>query len=1291
VLHTGCDGMASANGEVGRVLAMAPLQSAMWRDSLLHRDGRNIEQVEIRFREGLEKGRVVAAWRATVMATAALRLRFLFGDGEPVGTYLAGAAAEPLSLLDDVPHVWSEWLASDRTMPLAEGGQPWRAAYFADARTFVWTFHHALLDGRSISRILRAFLERIEGAGDPGPLELATHSRPDTEVVAAAATFFTAAFEGVEEVRLEFPADRLGAPVKVTRRLGNQIVNALEAAAERWKVTVPTLVTWAWGQAITRLSGSAKTAVGQVRAGAPQAGRAGFSMNTVPLAIERFDGGDLGGTLQRFRDQWLALRAFETISPECLPAGTFDSQTGPWPGGVVMVERGALVDQVGGGTVIEAIRLHEYAGEPLLASAWIRPDLDLEVETDGSRFGGQAAEVMIEQWASVLKSLCLPACVDPTGISPEMRELALRHESGGPPADRLHLTDAWGRALESHSRNAAIDGGDVVLSYAELDMVVADLAARLHAAGVRRGDRVAGWLMDRRHLAVALLACSRVGAIHVPLDPALPETRIHEIIEDATPAWMVTDDTDADLRFELPVIPIEVAGAGRLTDDPPLPGEPDDALCLLYTSGSTGRPKGVKMVHGGVCNEALAIARITGIGPGDRVLQFASPGFDASLEEVLATLLSGATLVPRPPGFPPDFEEFQQLITSWSVTILDLSTAHWAAWSAWMAAECLTIPEGVRAVIIGGERASAGALEDWFKAGGRRIRLVNTYGPTEASIVATAEIVDGDWQEEGDPAIGCPLAGVLARVTAGDGRPLPQGAAGELWLGGICVGPGYWKRPELTEIAFREVDDVRWYRTGDRVFLDAGGKLRFLGRQDDQLKIRGNRIEPNEVIRVLEAFPGVSAAHVGPVSGPDGSLALAAWIRWEGDPPDAWPSVVAKHTALRLPSASVPTRWAAVAEFNLTERGKLDRRSLPEPNLTASNRGDSAPAATDTEKRLIEIWCSILGLSLIGRDESFFELGGHSLAALRMFSNVAKAWQVRIPMAVLIQAPTPRLLAEIIDRESATQTSTDDEPVVVPVRASGSKPPLFCIHGGDGGVFFYQGLADHIDPDRPILAIEAPALGLAGAVRAVPVGETATHYIKALRRHQSEGPYHLIGYSYGGLLVYEMARQLLAAGEAVGFAGLVDTVNPAVPIREYSLLERAEIFWGAQAHPNLIERIRRLVFRVFNGLATHLRVKGEIRAARSIRASEPYSEVRMLQVREAHWESMKAFQPEPLSFRIVLFKSRSTNDKFDLPPDYGWTPLVESIDMVEVPGEHLTIFDACHVGHLAGELESRIG
>ena len=1282
--------LAVARNEPVRTLAISPLQAAMWRDSSLHGDGRNVEQLEIRFREGLDEGRVMDAWRATVRATAALRSGFISRDGETCAVFPVGRANGEL-ISPAAPDDWESWLAADRRTPFVEGDAPWRVVCFPGLRTFVWTFHHALLDGRSISRVVKSFLARLEGVGDAVDLPLLQFTPPEGGIISRAAEFHRRAYDGVEDPRLEYPGDANGGPVRVSRRLGDGIRACLEAVARRFEVTVPTLVTWAWGQAFARLAGVAKTAIGQIRAGSPQTGMAGFSMNAVPLAIERFAGGDIGETLKRFRADWLALRAIETVAPESLPAGTLDSAMGPWPGGVVMVEHGTLEHHVAGSEVVESIRLHEYAGQSLLASAWIRPELDLEVETDGLRFGQKAASAMIDQWAAVLMALGDSDGADVTLLAPALRDAAHCHESGGPPVARLHVVEVWNKAVQTHPERLAMDGGDATLSYAELDALAVRLSARLHAAGVRSGDRVAGLFNDRRHLAVVLLACARTGAIHVPLDTALPEKRLFDIIDDAAPGWMLTDDAAAASRFKLPIVSLKPE-----VDDIPITGGtetflPDDPLSLLYTSGSTGRPKGVVMVNGGVCNEALAIAGIAGIEPGDRLLQFASPGFDASLEEILAALLSGATLVPRPPGFPPDFDEFERFLTVNCVTILDLPTAHWAAWCAWMVAENRHIPDCVRATIIGGERASVAAVGDWFKAGGRRVRLVNTYGPTEASIVATAEVIGGDWNEETDPAIGRPLAGVLARVSADDGTAVAPGAAGELWLGGACVGPGYWNRPELTAEAFREIDGIRWYRTGDRVFRDAEGKLRFLGRLDEQLKIRGNRIEPNEVIRVLETFPGVSAAHVGPVAGSDGSLALAAWIRWDGSPPDEWPAELAKHAAAKLPAAAVPTRWARVAEFKLTERGKLDRSSLPEPALAKGRGNHPLRASTSTEGRLMDIWSEILGTGPIGRDDSFFDLGGHSLAALRMFAHVAKVWQLRIPMATLIQAPTPRLFAKVLDDRRNEKLQHGPAPVVMPVRSEGELPPLFCIHGGDGGVFFYQELADHLKTGRPILAIESPALGDAGEVKPVPVGETAASYIEALRNHQAQGPYHLIGYSYGGLLVYEMARQLLADGETVGFAGLVDTVNPAAPIREYSLLERAEVFWESQAHPDLFERIRRLIGRAFNGLSTHLRVKGEIRAARNAGRSDPYSEIRMLQVREAHWESMKAFQPEPLDCPIVLFKSRSANDKFELPADYGWTPLVRSIDMVEVPGEHLTIFDSRHVGHLAKELQRRIG
>ena len=375
----------------------------------------------------------------------------------------------------------------------------------------------------------------------------------------------------------------------------------------------------------------------------------------------------------------------------------------------------------------------------------------------------------------------------------------------------------------------------------------------------------------------------------------------------------------------------------------------------------------------------------------------------------------------------------------------------------------------------------------------------------------------------------------------------------------------------------------------------------------------------------------------------------------------------------------------------MTERGKLDRRHLPEATLTASTHSSSELPATPTEERLARIWSSLLGIDNIGRDESFFELGGHSLAALQLFASISREWHVRIPMATLVQAPTPRMLGEVIDRErDGHNSSSTSRSIVIPIRPEGHLPPLFCIHGGDGGVFFYRDLAEHLPQGRPVLAIESPALALDGVVKSIPVEETAAIYLAALREHQKEGPFRLLGYSYGGLLVFEIARQLLAEGQSLGFAGMVDTINPATTTRAYSWRERIDTFWKSQKHLKLSHRICSLLNRTREGVATNLRVKKELNRIRNAGITEPHSELRMLQVRETHWDSMQGYVPQALRCGMTLFKSRETDDKYEIPADYGWKSVVDLLDIVEVEGEHLEIFAPEHVSTLACKVSKRL-
>ena len=1266
---------------------------AMLRSSLDGSVGFNVEQAELGFPDGVSMTEVENAWIETVMRTDVLRSGFLLHDGEPRGI-VALETSDPLRVESGTPSSWEKWFSDDRSAPFPlGGGQPWRAVMWPEARKLVWTFHHALLDGRSIATILRAFQARLTGLEDPGNLELAVFPIPNSAEIEMALEFHRAAFAEVEPCEPEFPFDSGGPPACVQCTLGAETAARLESVAERMEVTAPTLLTWSWGQVVAAAAGVEAVAIGQVRSGPPTPNRAGFSMNTVPLVIERYSKGPLKTVLQEFRQLLLSLRDVENVSPQDLTSGIFNEVGGPWPGGGLMIQRGDLAHQMGLTDAITSIRLHEKSGENLLASAWVHPDMLMEVEVDGSQFGKEAAQTMLDHWASIVRNLANDSleesqelCSFPTEAKNKLSML----EFGGEPGPLQHLARAWDESSRSFETACAVWTPDGSWTYGELGARVEHLAALLLEADVQPGQTVASILRNRKNLSLVMLALARIGAINVPLDPALPEIRLKGIIDDSSPSLILCDKQEDASATSLPSIVIDGESVGRVCAEK-LPCDPGSTLSILYTSGSTGEPKGVMMVHGGVTNEAREIARHAGLHRGDRLLQFASPGFDASLEEMLATLLSGATLVPRPENLVADLDEFQSFIKREGITVLDLSTAHWAAWCAWMISSNERVPEGLRTVIIGGERAAKASLDHWFESGGREHLLLNTYGPTEASIVATVEPIDGHWDEPGDPAIGRPLPGVFARVGDALGRALPAGSAGELWLGGTCVGEGYLNRPDLTEDSFRFMDGLRWYRTGDRVAWDTRGHLRFLGRQDDQLKIRGNRVEPNEVIRVIESFPCISSAHAGPAPGGDGAVVLACWVRWNEAPSKEWPAELALHTAKQLPLASIPTRWAEVEEFRLTERGKLDRKRLPEPSLTASRKASSGPPETPTEIRLAKIWTKLLRVGTIARDESFFELGGHSLAALQLFAGIAKEWQLRIPMAILIQAPTLRLLGIAIDHDDPSHRRQENSgSIIVPVREEGGLLPLFCIHGGDGGVLFYRGLADSFPPGRPILAVESPALAADARHGVRPVEETAASYIEALREKQASGPYHLVGYSYGGLLAYEMARQLQATGEKVAFVGLLDTLNPAANPRAYSMLERVGIFWNSQSHVSLPSRIGTLFKRACEGVQTNCRVKREKHLARTSSHSDSHSDLRMLQVREDHWESTVLYDPLPFEGQVTLFRSTVPDDKFDLPADNGWGSIAESMDIVEVDGEHLEIFSPNHVANLAEKVACRV-
>ena len=1033
--------------------------------------GRNVVQAELSFRQEIDPTRIRQAWQATVEATAALCCGFVFENGYAAGWVerrVSGVWRELHPALEDTEN----WLKRDRLEDFSwEHGVPWRVSYWPDTGKWIWTFHHGLLDGRSITRILRAFLQRVAGGVGPVLGHLIWTGATGAEVAEAGQWMEAMLSEGVEAV----PDFGGGAGGTVVVCAGADLAGKLEQVARVHHVTPATILTWAWGQVLARAAGVECVLLGQVRSGPPVADGAGFCMNTLPVAVLRHRTGEAAGAWQPLRQWMLALRKCENMASQDFPASPSGS---PWSS-VIMVEKGTLAYQLGGEgrALLTNARLHEQPAERLMACAYSLPDLRMEVTVDDT-IGREGASELLAHWLEIVTT-CVRRPDTPAPLSTRMpAEAEARLETwengGGGLPGPPHLAGAWKEARARYARETAVWTPEESLSYQELGRRVDRVAGSLFSAGVLPGQTVAVKAGRRSRWPLALLAVLCLGAVYLPLGPRVASQRLRSMVRQGGPSVLLCcSDQNDDYGLKRVTLDSKAGTppAGPPVDEPGADVAAPDALpegqsmALLYTSGSTGVPKGVMLEHHGVLNEARWVARTLGLKPGERMLQFSCPGFDASLEEMISCLLSGATLVPRPEEASEDLALFHEFIQTAKVTVLDLPTAFWATWCAWMRETDRTVPPDVRTAMIGGERATARALTDWRAAGGGA--LWNSYGPTEASIVATAWDIGTDWEGAEDPPIGRPLPGYRVRVAGSAGDPMPPGAAGEIWIGGPAVGPGYFGQDDLTAAAFVTCDHIRWYRTGDRARWDSMGRLRFLGRRDDQLKIRGQRIEPGEITRLMETFPQVAAAHAG-VPDRAGPPMLAAWVRWEGAPPENWQSNLRAHLEQHLPAAAVPVRWAAVEAFALTERGKLDRRALPEP--AAVHHAAWETPATPTEQRLATRWELLLGVAGVGRLDSFFALGGDSLAALRFFSWLRSEFGTRLPMTALLAAPTLADLAKTVDH--AVASLTQEVPVrgaqVVFLRADGPTPPLFCVHGGHGGVLFYQNLAEHLPAKQNI-------------------------------------------------------------------------------------------------------------------------------------------------------------------------------------------------------------------------------
>jgi amino acid adenylation domain-containing protein len=813
-------------------------------------------------------------------------------------------------------------------------------------------------------------------------------------------------------------------------------------------------------------------------------------------------------------------------------------------------------------------------------------------------------------------------------------------------------------------------------TYGQLMARVARRTCALVRAGVTPGAPVGVQLPRSLETVISLIAIWRAGGVFVPLDSGYPAERITFMTSDS---GMKAAITNGALAGTLPknVARIFVDGEEQPETAPAVRVQGTDPAYIIYTSGSTGQPKGVTITHGAIAQHALAMAQYYEISSNDRHLHFSPFTFDASFEQLLPALIAGATVVVRDERLW-DVSEFIRNIGAFELTMADIPMAYWhqlAQHAIGMSAD--EVPERFRLVIAGGEAMSSDRLALWQQGPFGNRRLVNAYGPTEATVTATAfEAADFKAGQSGSVPIGRPLPGRETYILDSALQPAPVRVIGQLYIGGPLLAAGYLNRPELTREKFvkNPFGDGQLYATGDMARYLEDGTIEFLGRVDDQIKIRGFRVEPGEIEVALQEHPSVRDAVVVAKDDGAGQKRLIGYVTPRNGKVSE--REVRQWLRGRLPEYMTPSAIVALKEFPLLTSGKVNRKALPDPTNATVSTAPAVTPKTPLELQLQILFQRVLRRNGVGVNESFFELGGDSLQALELIVQVEKATGRRLPLETLFQTPTVQRLA--VELQCASRG--DDWSCLVTLQKSGRRTPIFLVHTTPGDVLGYGNLIHHLGADQPCYGFQA--LGLKdGAAPHTTIEGMAAHYVELLRTFQPKGPYFLGGWCFGGIVAVEMAQQLLKAGQEVAPLLLMETISvPPGPGNMKYHAARLKCLFSMSP-----ERWRQY-------LRSKAKYKRQVELDNRMRFRQAGENVdpeqrrwleRLEQVYNANLAALDTYRSSYYPGKVILFNATDKDPGILPDPNYGWTGLADDIEIHEVAGDHDTMLAEPNVSSLA--------
>lgn len=689
-------------------------------------------------------------------------------------------------------------------------------------------------------------------------------------------------------------------------------------------------------------------------------------------------------------------------------------------------------------------------------------------------------------------------------------------------------------------------------SYREMRQQVVALAQLLRQRGVKPGDSVAVALPRSVFLTLALHGIVEAGAAWLPLDTGYPDDRLRMMLEDARPSLLIASEDQLARFSDIPGLESlcyqQPLAAG---DEAPLAlSKPDHTAYIIFTSGSTGRPKGVMVGQTAIVNRLLWMQDRYPLSADDVVAQKTPCSFDVSVWEFWWPFIAGAQLVMAEPEAHRDPQAMQQFFARYGVTTTHFVPSMLAAFVASLDGDSVAACRTLRRVFCSGEALPTELCRDWERLTGAPLH--NLYGPTEAA-------VDVSWYPACGPElaavtgssvpIGWPVWNTGLRILDAAMRPVPPGVAGDLYLTGIQLAQGYLGRPDLTAsrfIADPFAPGERMYRTGDVARWLTNGAVEYLGRSDDQLKIRGQRIELGEIDRVMSALPDVAQAlshacvfNQAAATGGDARQLVGYLVSDSGLPLDT--AALRARLAEQLPPHMVPVVLMQLAELPLSANGKLDRKALPLPTLGGERSG--RPPEPGMETLVAAAFSQLLGCEVNDIDADFFALGGHSLLAMRLAAQLSRQLARQVTPGQVMVASTvgklSALLAADLSDEQARRLGLD---TLLPLRESDG-PTLFCFHPASGFAWQFSVLARYLSPRWSITGIQSPR-PQGPMASAASLDEVCEHHLRTLLAQQPHGPYYLFGYSLGGTLAQGIAARLRQRGEAVAFLGLLDTWPP---------------------------------------------------------------------------------------------------------------------------------------------------